>query len=266
MAANVFSTGTYDVQFSITNPNVNSEDVLDNFQPFTFFEYLKNVAQVNTPEQFTQQYNNYLRTWYNNKNAEAAVVQSEIKLRYIDLLKSIATNYTTSEEKRFLANLDYDDASDLSIAIPFYAQKLKEICLFYAKKRDTFKFRIEELKIKGTLTSIEKAVYNNIIDYVATFGSETSSSIATTLDQLQVSVVEFVDVYGDYFDLDPSLVAENDATNALRKKYSEANNNDIQASLFLNLQDAIAEEVFNTPIYLKEIGNSIIINTSILVK
>lgn len=266
MANNVFSVGSLNVLSSITNPGADHSTALDNFQPFSFFEFLKNVKQFNTPEQFTQQYSEYLRVWYSVKNVAESTASDEIRTRYVDLLKSIATNYTTSEEKRFLANINYDDASDLSIAIPFYAQKLKEICLFYAKKRDTFRFRIEELKIKGSLTSIEKAVYSSIIDYAAVSDEKNLLSVSTALEQLQVGIMEYVDVYGDYFDIEPDLPADDAAIDALRKKYVDINNNDIQASLFLNLQDAIAEEVFNTPIYLKEIGTSLLVNPSIIVK
>lgn len=267
MAATVYSTGTFNVQSSITNSNVNQSDALDNFQPFSFFEYLKNTKQLNTPEQFTQQYSNYLHAWYNVKNVEQQVQKDEIKQRYVDLLKDIAYNYTTSEEKRFLSNLDYDDASDLSIAIPFYAQKLKEICLFYASKRDAFKFRIHEIKIKGTTTSIEKAVYNSIIDYLSTAENIAASSAIAAVRDMQIDIVEYVDAFSNYFDLDPDASASDlQVTNALRAKYLTSNTNAISANLFLNLRDTIASEVLNTPFYLKEIGKGLIINPQKLVQ
>lgn len=267
MAANVFSTGTYDVLFSITNPNVNLADAQDNFQPFSFFEYLKNTKQINTPDQFTQQYNNYLHAWYNVKNVEQAVQQDEIKQRYVDLLKDVAYNYTTSEERRFLANLDYDDASDLSIAIPFYAQKLKEICLFYATKRDAFKYRIQEIKIKGTALSIERAIYNSIIDYLSTAENVAPAAVVAAVDDMQINIVEYVDAYSNYFDLDPDASASDlQVTNALRAKYLTSNTNAISANLFLDLRNTIANEVLNTPFYLKEIGKGLLVNPQKLIQ
>ena len=267
MAANVFSTGTFDVQFSITNPNVNLNDAQDNFQPFSFFEYLKNTKQLNTPEQFTQQYNNYLHVWYNTKNIEQVVQQDEIRQRYIDLLKDIAYNYTTSEEKRFLANLDYDDASDLSIAIPFYAQKLKEICLFYANKREAFKYRVQELKIKGTPLSVERAIYNSIISYLTTAENVAAPTIVAAVDDMQIDVAEYIDVYSNYFDLDPDASASDlQVSNALRAKYLTSNTNAISADLFLDLQNTIANQVLNTPFYLKEIGKGLLINPQRLIQ
>ena len=267
MATNVFSTGTFDVQFSITNPSVNLADTQDNLQPFSFFEYLKNTKQLNTPDQFTQQYSNYLHAWYGAKNVEQTVQQDEIRQRYVDLLKDIAYNYTTSEERRFLANLDYDDASDLSIAIPFYAQKLKEICLFYATKRDAFKHRIQEIKIKGTTLSIERAIYNSIIDYLSTADNIAAAAVVAAVDDMQINIVEYVDAYSNYFDLDPNASASDlQITNALRAKYLTSNTNAISASLFLNLRDTIANEVLNTPFYLKEIGKGLLVNPQKLIQ
>jgi hypothetical protein len=267
MASNVFSVGTTNVRFSITNSNVDLTDSQDNFQPFSFFEYLKNTQQLNTPELFTQGYNDYLHVWYSTKNVEQTVQRDEIRQRYIDLLKDIAYNYTTSEEKRFLANLDYDDASDLSIAIPFYAQKLKEICLFYANKRESFKFRIEEVKIKGSTLSIEKAIFKSIIDYLSTDDAIAAATVTAVASDLQINITEYVDAYSSYFDLDPDATASDlQITNELRTKYLTSNTNAISANLFLNLRDTIANEVLNTPIYLKEIGQGLLINPRLLIQ
>ena len=267
MASNVYSVGTTNVRLSITNSNVDPVDSQDNFQPFSFFEYLKNTQQLNTPDLFTQGYNDYLHAWYSIKNVEQAVQRDEIRQRYVDLLKDIAYNYTTSEEKRFLANLDYDDASDLSIAIPFYAQKLKEICLFYANKREAFKFRIEEVKIKGSTLSIEKAIFKSIVDYLSTDDAITAATVTAVARDMQINITEYVDEYSSYFDLDPDATASDlQITNELRTKYLTSNTNAISANLFLNLRDTIADQVFNTAFYLKEIGQGLLINPQRLIQ
>ncbi len=206
MASNNFNFGSATVDFSKTNSSVSSADTLDNFQPFSFFEYLKYSRQVATPEQFTQGYNDYLQQWYAQTNESPIVQTNEIRQRYVDLLKDLAINFTTTDEKRFLSNLDYDDASDLAIAIPFYAQKLKDICLFYAKKRESIKTKAQEVRIKGSSSSIERAVFQNIIDYL--YAAEDEGTINVNLQQiaqtLQIDVVDYFDTYSNYFDLDPS--------------------------------------------------------------
>lgn len=261
MANNLLGIGTISTISSIINPDVDVSSAADNFQPFSFFEYLKNTRQFNTPEQFTQGYNDYLHQWYALKNAQPQSQRDEIKQRYIDLLKDIAVNYTTSEEKRFLSNIDYNDPSDLAVAVPFYAQKLKEICLFYKYKRDKFKYRINELKIKGTPLSIEKAIFQSVVDYASTATDIAAATVQSIATNLQISITEYVDEYSNYFDLDPDASASDlQVTNDLRTKYITSNTNTISANLFLNLNDSIINEVLNTPIYLKEIGTGLLIN------
>lgn len=260
MPSNFTSFGSATVDYSVTNPAVNAAETKDNFQPFSFFEYLKYSKQVATPEQFTQGYNDYLQQWYSHTNETPATQIDEIKQRYIDLLKDVAINFTTADEKRFLSNLNYDDASDLAIAIPFYARKLKEICLFYAKKRETIKNTVQHVKSKGTSFSIEKTIFQNIIDFLYT-NNEYSIDVNQIAQTLHIDVVDYFDTYSNYFDLDPSASADDlEITNALRKEYFTSNVNAISASLFLGFNNAVLQDIFSTPFYLKEIGMGFIIN------
>jgi hypothetical protein len=263
MPSNFSSFGSATVDYSITNAAVDAVDTKDNFQPFSFFEYLKYSKQIATPEQFTEGYNNYLQQWYALVNEAPSNNTDVIRQRYVDLLKDIALNFTTADEKRFLSNLNYDDASDLAIAIPFYARKLKEICLFYAKKREAIKNTVQHVKSKGTTFSIEKTIFQNIIDYL--YASRDESSYAIDVNQiaqtLQIDVIDYFDTYSNYFDLDPSASAEDlEITNALRKQYFTSNVNAISANIFLGFDGAVMQEIFSTPFYLKEIGMGIFIN------
>lgn len=263
MPSNFTSFGSATVDYSITNLAIGTAETKDNFQPFSFFEYLKYSKQIATPEQFTQGYNDYLQQWYLQTNETPATNVDEIRQRYVDLLKDIAINYTTADEKRFLSNLNYDDASDLAIAIPFYARKLKEICLFYSKKREAIKNTVQLVKSKGTTFSIEKTIFQNIIDYL--YASQDEGSYALDVDQiaqtLQIDVIDYFDTYSNYFDLDPSASAEDlEITNALRKQYFTSNVNAISANLFLGFDNIVLQDIFATPFYLKEIGMGLIIN------
>jgi hypothetical protein len=269
MASNIFNFGSATVDYSVTNLNVSSADTLDNFQPFSFFEYLKYSKQVATPEQFTQGYNDYLQSWYSKTNAVPAQQINQIRQNYVDLLKDIAINYTTVDEKRFLNNLNYDDASDLAIAIPFYARKLKEICLFYTKKREAIKNKSQDVKIKGSTTSIEKVVFQNIIDYL--YAAEDEGIINVDLQQIaqniQIDVVDYFDTYSNYFDLDPSASVDDlQITNKLRRQYFTSNVNAISAQLFLGFSNAVLSDIFSTPFYLKEIGAGLIINPKLFIE
>ena len=74
--------------------------------------------------------------------------------------------FTTETEKSFLQKINYDDAHDLDIAIPFYANKLTEVATFYKSKREEGKYVITKNKIKGSVTGIERAIFDNIYNYV----------------------------------------------------------------------------------------------------
>ena len=267
MSNEYLSFGTSPVQFSITNADTDTALVRDNFQPFSFFEYLQYTQQSTTPELFSQGYSSYLHDWYGTKDVVPAQQADEIRLRYVNLLRDIAVNYTTADEKRFLSSIDYDDPSDLAVAIPFYAAKLKEICLLYARKRDTFKFKIESVKVKGSTFSIERAIYDNIIDYLYSSGSNEGTaftgSLSAVIDNLKIDVVEYFDTYSDYFDIDPdAAVFDLTGVDELRKKFITSNTNILSANIFIDFEKAISDQITNTPFYLKEIGRGLLINPS----
>jgi len=266
MSNNVFSAGSIDIDQSITSSS-NTSTALDNFTPFTFFEFLKHAKLTTTPELFTVSYNQYIHDWHRLKNLEVSEAEDEIKTRYIELLKDVAFNYTTAEERRFLSNLDYDNPSDLSIAVPFYAQKLKEICLFYAKKRDSLKNRVQEIKVKGSAFSIERAVFQIITDYI---NISTDVQVQGTLNHvasaLSINIVEYYDEYNDYFDVEQEISPQTlGIENEKRKKYLTSNTNPISASLFLDFDNTILNQVATSSFYLKEIGEGLKINPKLLI-
>ena len=117
---------------SIVNPNVNSKDYLDVQSPFSFFDFLKYTKSELSPEQFNALYLDYIREWNKTKNNSIYQINQTIKDRYVELIKQITLKYTTSEEKRFLSNVDLNDPNDLDIIIPFYSKKIIDVCNFYS--------------------------------------------------------------------------------------------------------------------------------------
>jgi len=103
-------TRNYTPIHSITDPVVlrTSPDVIDKYQPLTYVEWLPRVDGSNDHD-LTSHYNTYLRKWAaiesKSKKASADIITSQ----YRSLIKDIAINYTTDEEKRFLTNIDYND-------------------------------------------------------------------------------------------------------------------------------------------------------------
>lgn len=254
---------------SIVNPEVSSYDYLDSQSAFTFFDFLKHINVNSTPLQVNDLYIEYLKEWNNKKNSTISI-NDTIKTRYVELLKEITLKYTTTDEKRFLSNIDFNDPSELDIVIPFYSKKINEICDFYKEKRDRLKFKIEKNKIKGNSTSIEKAIYEKITDIVFSDVLEIGTyqnniDYNTLLNELDIEIEELYDLYTNYLDNDPNSGYSNYDTNTeLRKKLYSANINSIDANIFLNFDKAVANQIFeDVRVFLVEFGKLFTINYNI---
>ena len=251
---------------SITNENVVQSHALDNQSPLTFYDFLKFSKEVITPHEYNVSYQNYLQKWYTLKNNTADVVTANIRDRYIELLKDISINYTSSEEKRFLSNIDYNNSNDVAIIIPFYSRKLIEICQFYIEKRDKLTFQVERNKIKGSNTSIKHAVFEEIVDYVFQNDEPTDYSISKTplsaiASNLNIETEELFDFYNNYFDIDPNnTYSDYNVQTKERQDYFTSNINDIDIDLFTDFDAALRKSIFGNLVFLKEIGNNFSIN------
>lgn len=254
---------------SIVNPDVESYDYLDSQTPFSFFDFLKHIESDSSPIQLNDSYVEYLKAWNIKKNSVVAI-NDTIKIRYVELLKEITLKYTTTDEKRFLANIDFNDPSELDIVMPFYSKKIKEICDFYKEKREKIKFKIEKNKIKGTPTSIQKSLYETITDVifsdileVGTY--QTNIDYNKLLNDLNIEIEELYDLYTDYLDNDPNMSYNTyDVKTEARKVLYSANINDIDANIFINIDKAIANQIFeDVRVFLTEFGKLFTINYNI---
>lgn len=215
----------------------------DNTAPFSFLEFITNTGVDYSPEQYNKFYLYYLEQWAEYKNTVTSDRSVEFTNLYVDFLKEITLTYSTQQELKFLSRLDFSNPTDLDIAIPFYTEKIRQIILFYKDKRDTAKFAIERNKIKGTSLSIEKALFEKIYDYA--FTSQTNPtfsslnySLSTLQAYLKIDILDFVDVYSEYFD----LPAGNDP-------FTLVNREDIDTNLFF--EDPFT--VFRSNVFLTEI-------------
>jgi hypothetical protein len=233
---------------SIINPNIESFDYLDVQSPFTFFDFLKYTNTEGSPQQINELYLDYLRQW-NVTKGQITTVNETIKDRYVELIKEITLKYTTSDEKRFLSNIDFNDPLDLDIVLPFYSKKISEVCNFYAQKREKIKHKVEKNKIKGTSTSLERALFETITDIVFSDALEIglyqkNVDYSSLLKNLNIETEELYDLYTNYLDNDPDESYETyDVKTELRQQLYSSNLNRISANLFLNMDSAIAEQI-----------------------
>jgi hypothetical protein len=242
---------------SITNPDVDFSIAKDNTTPFSFLEFITTTKVDYSPEEYNNFYINYLQDWTNSKNTTRDNQSLSYVDYYVAFIKEIIVTFSTAKERKFLNNIDYSDASDLDVAIPFLVEKIRQVILFYKNKRDEAKYSIERNKIKGTETSLEKGLYDNIYNYIFSAQDDPQySTLGFTLSSiskyLTIDIEEYIDVYGSYFDL-PLSEEESDfsAANGTLKEYYTSNYVPVDVKLFFTSSQY--EEIFGSVAFLVEI-------------
>lgn len=174
-----------------------AQEQRDKQKPFNLSEWItnSNIPQGN-PEQYIASYNKYLNDWATKSNVLDKKDDIIIKM-YEDIVKQIGLNYTTSEERRFLANLDYTKPTEIDAAIPFYATRLKEIVLYISKQRNVAKSQRSKYNQFGTKEGAKNLIKNTILNNI-------DPASAVNVDKtLKINVEELYDTYDAYFNQEP---------------------------------------------------------------
>ena len=245
------SLRTVIVKYSITNSS--EVDYKDTVAPFSFLDFINNTQADYSPEEYSSFYSSYLKEWHSKQGGTKEEQKTLFKDYYRQFIKEIVVNYTTETEKRFLEKIDFNDPADLDVAIPFFANRLKDIALFYKKKRDEGKYVIDRNKMKGSQTGLEKAIFDNIYNFI--FNSEDSlntenDEVFKAVQGLGVEVEEFVDVYGDYFDVPDT--ADGNNINEIDPKYWLDPDGIEAITGELNFMGAIRSFTINPPVITPE--------------
>ena len=238
-----------------------SDDLVDisKDSPLTYIEWLQYENSFSKTEAF-EQYNIYLTQWYDKKGISSLETQtSYIRNIYINLLKQITLEYTTSEEKRFLSNIDYDNDQDLDVALPFFAKKLKQIALYYASKRDEIKFVPTKVNLKGSDYGMSQLIISEIADILKNDTAvidqlaNSNLTIQDVLTNLDVNVVDLYDTEQNYYNI-PNEALAKDYTNESTNRYNYFNMSSIPDStrLFMShtFNEALIELIRDVPVNL----------------
>lgn len=171
--------------------------------PLSFPEFVRQQQEVNEPDVNNKQYAQYLRDWSKAKSMSSAESAKFIRDQYFQLIKDISLNYTTAAEKTFLSKVNFTEDNIFDIVLPFYTRKLQEIILFYRSLRETVKFAHVKRQIKTSTLSVERAVFEAIVNYFTVTDDFitpfTSNTLETLKNQLFINVEQFIDTYGEYF-------------------------------------------------------------------
>lgn len=150
---------------SLSNPTqISDSSILDTIKPLNYHEWLmQNIAII--PDQAEQQYQKYLLDWYQNKNTQISLStnQNKIKEDYISLLKRVSVLFKDDPEFERFTKINFDSPTELRLAIPFYARKLKEIALYFASKREDLKKSKLQYNLVGSSNALEKILYKQLL-------------------------------------------------------------------------------------------------------
>ena len=238
-------------------------DPVDRLQPLTFTDWLKyNTQLFTTTSQFLVRYQSYLNNWYKVKGITRTDVTAGIQAYYTNLIQEIIINYSSADEQRFLQNIDINNSRDLAIAVPFFAQKIKDICLYYSTLRDTVQTATLQYNLKGSNTGIENLLYVNTINSLQTKDiaielGTLNLALSTISNNIVIEIEDLYDTYADYYDVSPTLPASAyDVTSGLRNDYFGLNQSNIDPNLFININQSIVTAILNYPFYAIELGTN----------
>ena len=249
-------TADVTVYNSITN-NL-SDKKLDSRAPFSLVEFLNYTGSFSKSFQELEVYNLYLRDWEKIANIQLADIGADIKSQFVSFLTELKLLYSSDEEKRYLSNIDLNNDEQLTIAIPFFARKIKEISIYFSKKRKEINKDLNFIKNKGSGEGLVDAIKNELLDIYsgddAAEGLHIPDDIGKFIDQLSVEIENKYDTFNDYYDLDPSKASDfYDVISGDRQKYFSSNVNPISGAYFYDTEQAIRDILNTQGSVLKEI-------------
>lgn len=181
-------------QYHPINSIISGQEKGDDYlRPFIFTDWVQRLGNITvSQEALKEEYNKYVRLWKNLKE-EKNDHGLKTKQRYISLLKNIALNYTTDEEKRFLTNIDFDKPRHVEATLNFYSQKIKQITAYISTERENIKYSTDKKKSTGSLKSIQTLIQSEI-DHIINELSLKQGNVPTA-DELSKKVVKVVELY-----------------------------------------------------------------------
>ena len=141
--------------------------------------------------------------------------------------------------------------------------KIKEVCLYFAEKRDSYNIDLELARNKGSVAGLTSYIKTQVLEiiYAGVEGppSIINAPLTSVNTQLQVEVEEGYDIYNNYFDLDPFEPPEFYNATGTRAKYFTSNTNVIDKEVFLDYNQAIINLINSEEVVLSEL-QSLVVN------
>jgi hypothetical protein len=147
---------------------------LNTISPLPFSEWMKHQEGIK-PDTEQLLYTDYLHSWYVYQS-KAVTTEATIKQNYITLLKELSFLIDSNDSNLFLSQIDFANDEDIILAIPYFVQKLKEICKSIAQKREIVKNTKLKYNLIGSNEGLESILYEYILKGF-THGSDNISTV-----------------------------------------------------------------------------------------
>lgn len=240
-----------------------TNNAIDYNEPLTFFNFIIRTNPTETDSSYLiQQYKLYLLQWYKYKKVDNFNNQDFVRSTFIAFLREVLLNFSSLEERRFVANADLSNDLDLYSVIPFFSKKIKEICNYFSLLRQNVPFKKYENALKGSQAGITTLLKNEIyktlqsIEIVA--NQANLFNLSAIKNNIDINVKELFDE-SQYFDLNPEYNSTTYNQNFTSTFYS-ANLNDLNTDLFTNFDNTIVDAITTYPFFIQDFKTSYSIN------
>lgn len=228
---------------------------LDYYGPVSFLAWYnqKNYTTTDLDGLF-RQYKEYVIAWGRQKKLDTNKVNQTIRDSYIQVLRELIIDYSTEEERRFISNADLSDPSDLDIVLPFFINKIKQVCLYYANTRENLKTAQLQHNLRGSNYGIENLVKQLIFDAAQTnqvVFSETTCNfppISAIARQLTIFVEELYDLKNNYYNQGNPKPIRSTQTPVISSP------NNVYSRIYIDFKQAIIDAIRQYPFYVSSLG------------
>lgn len=103
-----------------------SKNPLDDVKALTFIDFIKVTGIQGNSDTVLKHYKEYLTSWATYR--EDCLEQSNnefVRANLIEVLKTIALSYSSYEEQRFIANINWGNESEVKNTLPLFAKKIE---------------------------------------------------------------------------------------------------------------------------------------------
>ena len=244
------------VYFSVTNTI--DDEKRDLNTPFSFLDFLKYTGSNDKDIELVN-YQQYLQDWSDYTGTTLGSLSIDIKTQFITFLSEIKLLFFNNEEKRYFDNIDLNNNEQLCIAVPFFTSKIKEIALYFKKKRSSITGNLEYVKRKGTSKGVDRFIKDQILDIYS--GDDVPPGLNTRdetieefINAIDVSYERIYDTFNDYYDLSPDKSPTfYDTVSGDRFDNFTSNTNTISSSFYTDEDQAIIDIINSNGVGLEEI-------------